>query len=233
MTKDTFKSALEEKGILVSDAMIEQFEKYMHLLIEWNQKMNLTAITKEEEIWEKHFYDSIAPFKDLSKMEVCDVGSGAGFPGIPLKIVFPEMKLTIVEPLQKRCRFLEMVVQELNLENVSIHPVRAEDFVKDHREIFDVVSARAVARLSVLLELCAPLVKIGGSFVALKGKQGHEELVEAQKALSTLGMELVREEKIDVDEATRINLYMKKVRPTPKKYPRAYGQIKKKPLGGD
>ena len=151
----------------------------MQLLLEWNQKMNLTAITIEEEIWEKHFYDSIVPFENLSHKTLCDVGSGAGFPGIPLKIVFPDMELTIVEPLQKRCRFLETVKEALDLKGVNIYPERAEDFVKEHRESYDVVSARAVARLSILLELCAPLVKMKGHFIALKGKQGHEELLEA------------------------------------------------------
>lgn len=235
MTKETFKKALENKNIMVTKKMLDQFEKYMQLLLEWNQKMNLTAITIEEEIWEKHFYDSIVPFENLSHKTLCDVGSGAGFPGIPLKIVFPDMELTIVEPLQKRCRFLETVKEALDLKGVNIYPERAEDFVKElkeHRESYDVVSARAVARLSILLELCAPLVKMKGHFIALKGKQGHEELLEAQKALDILGMKLEKEDTIDVDEATRINLYMKKVKPTPNKYPRAYGQIKKKPLGG-
>lgn len=232
MTKEQFRNKLKKQGLIITDRMIEQFEKYMELLLEWNQKMNLTAITKEEEIWEKHFYDSIAPFDNLSQKSLCDVGSGAGFPGIPLKIVFPEMKLTIVEPLQKRCRFLETVKETLDLKDIFIYPERAEDFVKEHRESYDIVSARAVARLSILLELCAPLVKMKGDFIALKGKQGHDELVEAQKALDVLGMKLIKEDTIDVDEATRINLYMKKIKTTPTKYPRAYGQIKKKPLGG-
>lgn len=232
MTKEQFRNKLKKQGLIITDRMIEQFEKYMELLLEWNQKMNLTAITKEEEIWEKHFYDSIVPFENLSHKTLCDVGSGAGFPGIPLKIVFPDMELTIVEPLQKRCRFLETVKETLDLKDIFIYPERAEDFVKEHRESYDIVSARAVARLSILLELCAPLVKMKGDFIALKGKQGHDELVEAQKALDVLGMKLIKEDTIDVDEATRINLYMKKIKTTPTKYPRAYGQIKKKPLGG-
>ena len=233
---DSFEKQLKGEaallGISLSPEQMEQFFLYGRLLVEWNQKMNLTAITIEEEIWEKHFYDSIVPFENLSHKTLCDVGSGAGFPGIPLKIVFPDMELTIVEPLQKRCRFLETVKEALDLKGVNIYPERAEDFVKEHRESYDVVSARAVARLSILLELCAPLVKMKGHFIALKGKQGHEELLEAQKALDILGMKLEKEDTIDVDEATRINLYMQKVKPTPNKYPRAYGQIKKKPLGG-
>ena len=231
-TRETFIQILKDHGQQPSDVQMAQFDRYVKELAEWNQKMNLTAITIEEEIWEKHFYDSIVPFENLSHKTLCDVGSGAGFPGIPLKIVFPDMELTIVEPLQKRCRFLETVKEALDLKGVNIYPERAEDFVKEHRESYDVVSARAVARLSILLELCAPLVKMKGHFIALKGKQGHEELLEAQKALDILGMKLEKEDTIDVDEATRINLYMQKVKPTPNKYPRAYGQIKKKPLGG-
>lgn len=231
MTKQTFKEALNKLGIEITEKQLAQFEQYMELLIEWNEKMNLTAITKEEEVWEKHFYDSIAPFGKLEDISLCDVGSGAGFPGIPLKIVFPSMSLTIVEPLQKRCRFLETVKEELGLEKVEIHAARAEDFVKDNREKFDIVSARAVARLAILLELCAPLVCVDGSFIALKGKQGHEELLEAKQAIEVLGMSLEKEDETSVDDATRINLYFKKKKHTPQKYPRAYGQIKKKPLG--
>lgn len=233
MTKDTFKQALLEFGVQVNEEQLAQFEKYMNLLIEWNEKMNLTAITKEEEIWEKHFYDSIVPFDSLTTESVCDVGSGAGFPGLPLKIVYPEIQLTIVEPLQKRCRFLETVCQDLGLEKVTIEARRAEDYVKEKREAFDLVSARAVARLAVLAELCAPLVKVKGRFIALKGKQGHEELMEAKQAVSILGLELEKEDQIHVEDATRINLYFRKIKHTPAKYPRAYSQIKKKALGGN
>ena len=230
-----FEQQLAELGITLTQTQFNQFDKYYEMLVEWNKVMNLTGITEYEEVNEKHFVDSLALVKalDISKVQtVIDIGTGAGFPGIPLKIVFPDMELTIVEPLQKRCRFLETVKEALDLKGVNIYPERAEDFVKEHRESYDVVSARAVARLSILLELCAPLVKMKGHFIALKGKQGHEELLEAQKALDILGMKLEKEDTIDVDEATRINLYMQKVKPTPNKYPRAYGQIKKKPLGG-
>ena len=162
-----------------------------------------------------------------------DIGSGAGFPGIPVKIAFPHVHMTLVEPLQKRCRFLNEVKTQLNLENLDILNVRVEDLAKVKRECFDVVSARAVAKLSILLELCVPIVKMNRTMVALKGKNGHEELLNAKKAIDTLGVELVDEEKFMIEEdATRINLYFKKVKHTPSKYPRAYGQIKKKPLEG-
>ena len=233
MTQQEFIVSLEEKGIVLSEKQIEQFEKYYEILVEWNEKMNLTAITQEEEVWEKHFYDSIMPFSNIDFETMCDIGSGAGFPGIPVKIAFPHVHMTLVEPLQKRCRFLNEVKTQLNLENLDILNVRAEDLAKEKRECFDVVSARAVAKLSILLELCVPFVKMNRTMVALKGKNGHEELLNAKKAIDTLGVELVDEEKFMIEEdATRINLYFKKVKHTPSKYPRAYGQIKKKPLEG-
>ena len=188
MTKDKFIQACEKEGIHLNQKQIEQFERYKDLLLEWNQKMNLTAIVEEEEIWEKHFYDSIYPFFHCSIENMCDVGSGAGFPGIPVKIVFDSIHLTIVEPLMKRCRFLEEVKKQLELKNIDICCARAEDFVKEHRESFDLVSARAVAKLSVLLELCIPLVKVNGLMVALK--DGQLELKQAQKAISILNLNL-------------------------------------------
>lgn len=232
MTKQDFIDALKKENIELTETQLQQFELYKELLLEWNQKMNLTAITKEEEIWEKHFYDSIYPFISLSFETMCDVGSGAGFPGIPVKIVYPNLSLTIVEPLQKRCKFLEEVKKQLKLENVSINAARAEDFVKDHREQFDLVSARAVARLSILLELCVPLVKVNGMMVALKGKNGKQELSDASEAMRILSVNVEKEEVFNLDsDATRMNFYLRKKKGTPKKYPRAYGQIKKKPLG--
>ena len=231
MTKQQFIEAVQSLGIKLTTVQIEQFQKYMELLVEWNQKMNLTAITEEEQVWEKHFYDSILPFAHLSFDSMCDVGSGAGFPGIPVQIVFPDVKMTLVEPLQKRCRFLNEVKEQLHLDHLEIVNERAEDFAKKRREKFDVVSARAVAKLSILLELCIPLVKKNGIMVALKGKNGMEELHRADKAVKVLGISLVKEETCHLEEdATRINLYFKKEKNTPAKYPRAYGQIKKKPL---
>lgn len=231
MTKSQFIQAVSELGIQLTEPQLEQFEQYMHMLQEWNEKMNLTAITEDEEVWEKHFYDSILPFASLDPSSMCDVGSGAGFPGIPVKIAFPKCRMTLIEPLHKRCRFLSAVVEELGLDHVEIINERAEDYAKDHRESFQIVSARAVAKLSILLELCVPLLKVNGIMVALKGKNGNEELQQAKKAISELGIQLIKEEKTTIEDgSTRINLYFEKMRPTPKKYPRAYGQIKKKPL---
>ena len=234
MTKQQFIEAIQQLGLQLTTAQVEQFQKYMHLLVEWNEKMNLTAITEEEQVWEKHFYDSILPFSHLSFETMCDVGSGAGFPGIPVQILFPQVHMTLVEPLQKRCRFLNEVKEQLELKNLTVVNARAEDFAKEKREQFDIVSARAVAKLSILLELCVPLVKKEGTMVALKGKNGMEELEQAKKAISVLGIQLENEETSTIeDDATRINLYFRKIKNTPAKYPRAYGQIKKKPLEGN
>ncbi len=232
MNKDEFIKGMEEVSIPVSEKQIRQFEQYAQLLREWNEKMNLTAITEESEIWEKHFYDSVRPFAGTEFETLCDVGSGAGFPGIPLAILFPERKFTLVEPLGKRCRFLEEVKKQLNLTNVTIANERAEDFAKAHREEFDAVSARAVARLSILLELCIPLLKKGGTFIALKGRNGMEELAQAEPALEALKVTLDHHDDFELDNesGSRVVLFFRKDAPTPAKYPRNYGMIKKKPL---
>lgn len=231
MNKENFQESLARDGVRLDEKQIKQFEQYLHLLQEWNEKMNLTAITQEEEIWEKHFYDSIVPFLHTSFKTFADVGSGAGFPGIPLAILWPDRQFTLIEPLAKRCKFLEEVKKQLNLSNVTIVNARAEDFVKDHRAQFDLVSARAVARLSILLELCIPLMKNDGSFVALKGAAGMNELKNAAPALKALHVKAVNIDKFDLgSEGERIIITFKKEGPTPAKYPRAYSLIKKKPL---
>lgn len=169
MNVELFQSSLKEKGVQLSDKQLSQFERYYELLVEWNEKMNLTAITEKEEVYLKHFYDSVTAgfhFDFNQNITVCDVGAGAGFPAIPLKIVYPEIQLTVVDSLNKRIGFLQHVVDELGLEHVSLHHDRAETFAQrpEFRQKFDLVMARAVARLSVLSELCLPLVKIGGTF---------------------------------------------------------------------
>lgn len=230
MTKEQFIEACEKAGLILNQTQIEQFETYLRLLQEWNEKMNLTSITEATEIWEKHFYDSVMPFKDVKGVSLCDVGTGAGFPGIPVAIAYPDMKVTLVEPLQKRCRFLEAIKSALHLD-VTICNQRAEDFAQEHREQFDIVTSRAVARMTILLELCAPLVKVGGTFVALKGKNGLQELRQAKLAMDTLHVSLQSEDHVQVQEAQHIVFYLQKEKTCPKKYPRNYGQIKKKPLG--
>ncbi len=237
MNEQQFIEALRAKGIDLSERQIEQFRTYFTELVEWNEKMNLTAITDEPSVYLKHFYDSItaAFYVDFSKeMTVCDVGAGAGFPSIPLKICYPHIELTIVDSLNKRITFLNHLADELQLENVHFVHARAEEFGKNkaYREQFDLVTARAVARLSVLSELCVPLVKKGGQFVAMKGAAGPEELIDAKSALNILGVELVEQFDFELpEEDSERTLYVfDKVKTTPKKYPRKPGTPNKSPL---
>ena len=218
-------------GVDVDNRAAEKLDRYAELLVEWNQKMNLTAITAEAEVYEKHFLDSLLPFLNLKLTHLCDVGAGAGFPSIPLKIMRPDLEVTILEPLNKRILFLNHLCAQLGLKNVRCIHTRAEDHAKEHRESYPAVSARAVASLPVLCELCLPLVEEGGLFIAMKGPGGMEEAAASAHAFSVLGAELERSEKsVLSDGAERINLFCRKVRPAPKKYPRNFGQIKKHPL---
>ena len=237
LNEEQFIKALQEKGIELSNTQIAQFKKYFELLVEWNEKMNLTAITDQPSVYLKHFYDSISAsfYFDFSKVTtVCDVGAGAGFPSIPIKICFPHLHVTIVDSLNKRITFLNHLSEELHLENVQFVHARAEEFGQNpkYREQFDVVLARAVARLSVLSELCVPLVKQGGYFVALKASAGAEELKDAKKALATLGVKLKEEHNFLLPEenSERILYIFDKVKETPKKYPRQPGLPNKKPI---
>ncbi len=208
------------------------FEKYFKLLKEWNEKINLTAIKDEEDVINKHFWDCIIPLKSKEIKGVwADVGSGAGFPGIVWKIMRPDLNLVLIEPTNKRCLFLNEVIKQLNLQKIQVVNERAEDYVKEKREYFDGVSARAVSKLSILVELSAPLIKVGGYFLPLKGKMALEELAEAKKAISLLGLKLLKTQEDDLgSNNTRINFLFQKFKETPIKFPRNYGQIKKKPL---
>ena len=237
MNKEQFISLLEEKGISLSPQQLSQFDTYYRLLVEWNEKMNLTAITDEEEVYLKHFYDSITAsfYVDLQNdLSLCDVGAGAGFPSIPLKICFPNLKVTIVDSLNKRITFLQNLANELGLEDVHFVHDRAETFGKNanYREKFDLVTARAVARLSVLSELCLPLVKEGGMFVPMKAAAASEELEKGKKALQILGgkLEKVHSFSLPLEESERNILIINKIKPTPKKYPRKPGTPNKQPL---
>lgn len=237
MNAQQFQHMLQEKGIPLSPEQIGQFERYYELLVEWNEKMNLTAITDKEEVYLKHFFDSItaAFYHDFSKpLSLCDVGAGAGFPSIPLKICFPNLKVTIVDSLQKRITFLNQLATDLNLENVAFYHDRAETFGRreDIRESFDIVTARAVARLSVLSELCLPLVKVGGAFIAMKGAAAQEELESGKHAVQVLGGEVkeISTFQLPMEESERNILYIEKRRKTPKKYPRKPGMPNKVPI---
>lgn len=237
MNEQQFLAQLKEHGIELTNHQLEQFQKYFKILVEWNEKMNLTAITDIEGVYLKHFYDSISAafYYDFSKVDtVCDVGAGAGFPSIPIKICFPHLHVTIVDSLNKRITFLNYLSEQLNLTNVEFVHARAEDFGQNqkYREKFDVVTARAVARLSVLSELCLPLVKQGGQFVSLKAAAGKEELQEAKKAIETLGGALKEQfnYKLPIEESERTLFVFDKIKKTPKKYPRKPGVPNKTPI---
>ena len=237
MNVEQFKQALSEKGINLTDTQLEQYNRYYELLVEWNEKMNLTAITEKEEVYLKHFYDSISAafFFDFSKeMTICDVGAGAGFPSIPIKIAFPHLNVTIVDSLNKRITFLEHLAKELKLENVRFIHDRAETFGQNaaHREQYEVVMARAVARLSVLSELCIPLVKVGGNFVAMKGASAQDEMEVGKKAVTTLGGKIISTNHfvLPEEESERNIVVIKKEKNTPKKYPRKPGVPNKTPI---
>lgn len=230
-----FIKEVEKLNIKLNDKMLLAFEIYYNELVEVNKYMNLTAITEKNEVYNKHFLDSLEIVRAIDasgKFTLCDVGSGAGFPSIPLAIVSDNVEVTIIDALNKRITFLNSLVKKLQLENVIALHKRAEDFAKEKREAFDVVTARAVARLNVLAELCLPLVKLGGLFIAMKGQSGSEELNEAQSALKTLGGEVIKTIEFDLpnDAGKREIIVVKKVKKTPQKYPRIFAKIKEKPL---
>ncbi|MED4779965.1 16S rRNA (guanine(527)-N(7))-methyltransferase RsmG [Brevibacillus choshinensis] len=237
MTIEQFAEALGAKGIVLTERQMEQFDQFFHLLVEWNEKMNLTGITEEGQVYNKHFYDSITPafFFPFDKVEsVVDIGGGAGFPSIPLKICFPHLKMTIIDSLNKRMNFLQHVASELGLENLNPVHGRAEERGQEpaHREKYQLVVARAVARMNLLSEFCLPFAKVGGHFIALKGAEMTLELGEAKKAIKTLGGKTRKVETFHLmEEAGERNIVIvEKVEATPKNYPRKAGIPAKKPL---
>lgn len=237
MNADQFVSKLEEQGIQLTPHQLQQFEQYFETLVEWNEKMNLTAITVREEVYLKHFYDSISAafYLDFKQpLHICDVGAGAGFPSIPLKICFPELHITIVDSLQKRIRFLEHLSAQLKLEHTYFYHDRAETFAQNpkFRGQFDLVLARAVARMSVLSELCLPLVKQGGRFIAMKAANAGEELQKAERAIKQLGGQTSATHSFSLpfEESERNIVVIDKVKNTPKKFPRKPGTPNKLPL---
>lgn len=235
-TTDFIKKC-EKIGISLSEKQISQFMTYYDLLIEWNSFMNLTAITEFDEVIDKHFIDSLAicehvDFKNGDSL--IDIGTGAGFPGIPLKIVFPELRITLLDSLNKRIKFLDTVIESLGLENVETIHGRAEDFAKQqsYREKYDFVISRAVANLATLSELCIPFAKEDKYFVSYKAEKCNEELEEAKKAISILGGKVEKqiEYKLPDTDMNRNLLLIKKVKSTPKKYPRKAGTPAKEPI---
>lgn len=238
MNPEEFRTAVLEMGLELNEIQMAQYARYYELLVEWNEKINLTAITERDEVYLKHFYDSITLGLHTGVLEgeitLCDVGAGAGFPSIPLKIAFPNIKVTIVDSLNKRINFLELLFKELGLEGVRCYHDRAETFGQnpDHRAAYDIVTARAVARMSVLSELCVPLVKKGGYFVAMKAASSQEELDDAKAAIATLGGKVEEDYAFELpkEEGERHIILIKKTKETPKKYPRKPGIPNKKPL---
>ncbi|KRN00043.1 glucose inhibited division protein b [Lactobacillus taiwanensis DSM 21401] len=239
MNPEIFAKELAKYGFELSDNQKGQFATYYNKLIEFNKKVNLTRITDEDEVYLKHFFDSITPlleFPDLFKGEktLCDVGAGAGFPSLPIKILCPNLRITIVDSLGKRLKFLDELVNDLDLDEVTLVHSRAEDAGqnKNLREKFDLVTGRAVARMSVLSEYCLPLTKVNGDLVALKGPKAQDELAEAKHAIEVLGGEVedVKELTLPDSDDERTLIIVKKVKTTPKKYPRQAGTPNKKPL---
>ncbi len=234
MNKATFYKEIASLGIQVDALMTQKFEIYKEHIQKINKVLNLTAITDDEGIYLKHFYDSLLIHKDIEpNNSLCDVGSGAGFPGLVLAIARPDIDVTLIEPTTKRTNFLEEVVSLCELDNVTVINGRAEDVVVDLRESFDVVTARAVAYLDILSELCMPFVKIGGQFIAMKGSKGKEEVEISSKAIQTLGGKVESMNEIEDEKmGLRINVKIRKISKTHIKYPRNYGRIKKTPLSG-
>jgi len=237
MNEQQFVQALQERGINLSPWQLEQFKIYFTTLVEWNEKMNLTAITEKDEVYLKHFYDSISAsfYFDFTKVEsICDVGAGAGFPSIPLKICFPHLNVSIVDSLNKRISFLNHLADVLKLDSVTFYHDRAETFGQNsaHREKYDLVTARAVAKMSVLSELCIPLVKVDGHFLAMKASSAEEELLNAKKAITTLGGKIEKIEKMNlpIENSERNFIVIKKIKNTAKKYPRKPGTPNKIPI---
>ena len=233
LIRDILRRGLPALGL--EDTCIPPLLKFSRMLLEKNQVMNLTAITDPQEVATLHLLDSLAlaAQADLANQKIIDVGTGAGFPGMPLAIAVPHVEMTLLDSLGKRVDFLKEVCEALELQGISCVHARAEEFAAAHREGFDFAVSRAVAALPVLCELCLPLVKVGGAFLAMKSSHSQEETDEAATAISLLGgkLEQVTDYSIPTTDITHRLLTIRKVSPTPKKYPRRFAQIKKQPLG--
>lgn len=232
-----FKSMTEQLGIELTDNQYEQFIKYYEMLIKWNEVMNLTAITEFDEVIVKHFVDSISLIKAIDitkKIEIIDIGTGAGFPGIPLKIAYPNLKITLLDSLNKRVGFLKEVINELELKDIEALHGRAEDYAKagQLREKYDLCVSRAVANLATLSEYCLPYVKVGGKFISYKSEKLSEELAVAEKAIGILGGKINTQIEFVLPETEIYRTFMiiDKKKETPKKYPRKAGTPSKDPL---
>ena len=234
MNQNKFIEELNKIDIDINNSQLAQLEKYYELLVEWNKFMNLTGITEKDEVYLKHFYDSLTIIKiiDLNKIEtLCDIGTGAGFPGLVLKILFPNLKITLIDSLNKRINFLNNVINELKLKDIEAIHARVEEYGISNREKYDIVTARAVAPLNILLEYSIPLVKINGNFVAMKANV-ENEIEESNNALSKLECKIEKIEKfiLPIENSNRTLINIKKINQTKKVFPRKYNDIKRKPL---
>lgn len=234
MNKKEFIEELSKLNINLTDLQLNQLDEYYKMVIEYNEKVNLTRITEEKDFYLKHFYDSLTLIKaiDLTKeLTLCDIGTGAGFPGIVLKICFPQLKITLVETLQKRVRFLYSVKEKLNLKDLFICKERAEIFARNNRDRYDVVTSRAMARLNILNEMCIPLVKVNGYFIPMKGSI-EGELEEASNSIKVMNstLEDVINFTLPIENSVRNLVVIKKIGYNEERYPRKFDEIKKYPL---
>ncbi len=232
MNIDEFKNEVEKLGIIVTEEEINKLVRYCELLKEWNEKINLTTITDKKQVFLKHFYDSLTIVKmiDLNKVDsLCDLGTGAGFPGIVLKIFFPNLNLTLVDALNKRINFLEIVINELYLKNVTLIHDRAEEYGKNNRECFDVITARALSSFPILLEYGIPLLKVNGHLIAMRGLNDSNDGINALKTLDSKIINVLEFE-LPFEKSQRTLIDVIKLGKTSMKYPRRYAEIKKKSL---
>ncbi len=234
MNEKEFVKYVKELNIELDDIKLNQLKKYYELLITWNEKINLTAITDQEQVYLKHFYDSLTLSKiiDLNQeLSLVDIGTGAGFPGIVLKILFPNLKITLIDSLNKRIEFLKLVIKELNLKDIEAIHTRIEEYSKVNREQFDIATARAVAPLNILLEYSIPMIKRNGYFVPMKANI-DKEVTNSKNALKLLDASIIEQIdfKLPKENSNRTLIKIKKLKSTSNKYPRKYVEIKKRPL---
>lgn len=234
---EQFEKDLQEWGIVLSEKQVQQFLTYYEMLTEWNQIMNLTAITEYDEVLKKHFVDSLSlsrAFTFSDSLSLIDVGTGAGFPGLPLKIAYPQLKITLLDSLNKRVQFLNAVIEKLGLQDIEAVHGRAEDFARNssYREKFDLCVSRAVANLTTLSEYCLPFVKTGGNFISYKSEKVGEEIRQAEKAIALLGGSLEKQVELYLpgSDIYRNLVVIQKKTASPKKYPRKAGLPSKEPL---
>ena len=233
MTQNDFITKVNELGLEVTDEKLDKLNKYYELLVSFNEKINLTAITLKEEVYLKHFYDSLTLVKiiDFNKYNTfCDIGTGAGFPGIVIKIFFPHLKVTLIDALNKRIDFLNVVISELQLKEIETIHSRIEDYGKNNRELYDIVTARAVTNLSNLLEFAIPIVKVNKYFIAMKGSNNELDTILNASKLLNIKLEEKIEFSLPYEESKRNLIKFAKLDKTNNKYPRKFSEIKKKPL---